>query len=83
MHDTHVHGSCGECASFVGVFPPSTRYDEWGYCREQRNPPPPRDLAPLVEAFLSGDRAPLRRNPLGVYRTEPDDACEFFRHKEL
>ncbi|MCL4230399.1 MAG: hypothetical protein KJ053_02355 [Dehalococcoidia bacterium] len=83
MHDSPVHGSCDECASFVAVFPKGTPHQEWGYCRTQQPAPPATELAPLIEAFLAGDRAPLRQNNLGVFRTEEDDACDFFEHKQL
>jgi hypothetical protein len=82
MHDSVVHGSCDECTSFVAVFPPQTGCDDWGYCVEQTEPPTAADVAPLYSTILAGDRAPLRQNQLGLYRTEPDDACDFFRHRD-
>ncbi len=82
MHDSHVHGSCGECTSFVAVFPEGSRLDDWGFCREQSAPPSPPDLDALRDRALAGDRASLRQNPLGIYRTSPDDACDFFKHLE-
>jgi len=82
MHDSHVHGSCGECASFVAVFPDESGCDGWGYCLEQNEPPPDADLAQLHSTILAGDRASLRQNQLGLFRWEPDDACDFFRHSE-
>ncbi len=83
MHDSHVHGSCDECSRFVPVFPAGSPHQEWGYCRTQQSAPPAAGLAPLIEAYLAGDRAPLRSNNLGVFRTEEDDACDFFEHKHL
>lgn len=82
MHDSVVHGSCDECNSFVPVFPPASGCDDWGYCVEQTTPPPAEDIAPLYSNILAGDRAPLRQNKLGLYRTGPDDACDFFHHRE-
>jgi hypothetical protein len=82
MHDGHVHGSCGDCAGFVPAFPPKAGLDEWGYCRDQVPVPPPGTaLTRIHDAFRAGDRAPLRQNQLGLFRTEPDDACDFFRER--
>lgn len=83
MHDSHVHGSCDECASFVTIFPENSPHQEWGYCRTQQPQPHMTELAALVGAYLAGDRAPLRGNSLGVFRAEEDDACDFFEHKHL
>lgn len=83
MHDSHVHGSCDECSNFVTLFPVGGRHSEWGYCSSQQPAPPAAEVNPLLEAFLAGNRAPLRQNTLGIYRSEPDDACDFFEHKHL
>jgi len=82
MHDSHVHGSCAECSSFVTVFPPETAFGDWGYCRQQTADPPIQAVASLQSAVLVTGSAPLRQNQLGVYRTEPDDACDFIHHPE-
>ena len=82
MHDGHVHGSCGDCAGFVPAFPARTGLDAWGYCRDQApTPPPPAALAAFHEAFRAGDWTPLRQNQVGLFRTEPDDACDFYRER--
>lgn len=82
MHDGHVHGSCGDCAGFVPAFPAKIGLDDWGYCRDQTaSPPPVAALAAIRHAFHAGDRALLRQNQLGIYRTEPDDACDFYRER--
>lgn len=83
MHDSHVHGSCDECVSFVAIFPKDTPHQEWGYCRTQQDSPAEADLTALVGTYLAGDREPLRKNSLGVFRAEEDDACDFFEHKHL
>ncbi len=82
MHDSHIHGSCGECASFVAVFSVESGCDDWGYCVEQTRPPPAADVARLNSTILAGDRMSLRQNQLGLFRTEPDDACDFFRDRD-
>jgi len=81
VHDTHFH-SCGDCESFVSAFPVGGGPDDWGYCRSQRpEPPPAPTMAALEQAYRSGDRAALRRNEVGLYRTEPEDACDLFRER--
>lgn len=83
MHDGHVHGSCYDCDRFVPAFPVSRGLDDWGFCLEQQPaPPPPASLAALEEAYRQGDRRTLATNALGVFRSEPDDACDFFRERE-
>ncbi len=82
MHDSHVHGSCAECASFVTVFPPETAFGDWGYCRQQTPEPPTNAIESLQSAVLTAGGAALRHNQLGFYRTEPDDACDFIQHLE-
>jgi hypothetical protein len=82
MHDGHVHGSCGDCAGFVPAFPAKAGLDGWGYCHDQAaTPPPPAALTALHDAFRDGDRTPLRQNQFGLYRSEPDDACDFYRER--
>lgn len=82
MHDGHVHGSCGDCASFVPAFPAKRDLADWGFCREQDAPPPPAALVVLHEAYRAGDRGLLQHNQLGLYRTAPDDGCDFFRYRD-
>lgn len=82
MHDGHVHGSCGDCERFVPAFPTSRSLDAWGFCLEQQpQPPPSSSLSAIEEAYQQGDRAPLATNSLGLFRSEPDDACDFFRSR--
>jgi hypothetical protein len=38
-------------------------------------------MAAIEQAYRSGDRAALRRNEVGLYRTEPEDACDLFRER--
>jgi len=84
LHDGHVHGSCGDCSSFATVFAPGRGLDDWGYCERQLPQPPAENfVATLQEAYLAGDRAPLRRNNAGIYRAEEDDACDFFRPQDM
>lgn len=82
MHDTLVHGTCSDCARFVAVFPGDTKFDGWGYCQVQNEAPPADVVARLYQSALAGDRAPLRENLLGIYRMEPDDACDFFHDRD-
>jgi hypothetical protein len=81
VHDGHSHStSCGECASFVAPFPGGTGLESWGYCRIQHaTPPAKRQIEALAAAYRSGNREALRCNHLGIFRTEPDDACDFFK----
>lgn len=81
MHDTHIH-NCSDCESFVSAFPMGGGLDDWGYCRSQRKEPPPAPtMAALEQAYRDGDRDALRRNEVGLYRTEPEDACDLFRER--
>lgn len=82
MHDSHVHGSCAECASFVTLFPPESAFGDWGYCRQQTSEPPGVAVESLHSAVAAWGRAALRENQIGLYRTEPDDACDFLQHPE-
>ncbi|GAB4323521.1 MAG: hypothetical protein Kow0010_04890 [Dehalococcoidia bacterium] len=82
MHDGHPHASCGDCVSFVAVFPDIPGLHDWGYCREQQPNLPAQQLAELRQACLAGDRRALRANTAGIYRTEEDDCCDFFRHRD-
>jgi len=82
MHDSHVHGSCGDCDRFVTPFPTERAFSDWGYCAEQNQAPDTVGMAHLHSSVLAGDRAALRQNDFGLYRSEPEDACDFFRHRE-
>lgn len=83
MHDGHVHGSCTECDRFVPAFPTSRALEAWGYCLDQQTTPPADAALSAIEAaFAGGDRRPLAMNTLGLFRTEEDDACDFFRERE-
>jgi hypothetical protein len=68
--------------SFVTPFVQSTRVAGWGYCSDQTVPPPAELIGRLEQAALSGDRAALRRNGVGLYRPEDDDCCDFFRRRQ-
>jgi len=84
MHDGHVHGSCADCTSFVNAFPDWSGLNEWGYCDKQTPAAPEATaLATLGADYLKGDRTPLLKNTLGVFRSEEDDACDFIQFREL
>ena len=82
MHDVD-QATCAECQFFGLAYPgeQDTRsLRGWGICvRPGQGGLPPADvLAELRRAVLDGDRAAIRNNPVGLYRSEPEDGCEFF-----
>lgn len=82
LHDGHVHGSCSDCASFVTVFPRESAFGSWGYCVEQSAEPAPEAVSSLRAAVLERGTSPFRDNDIGVFRSEEDDACDFWKHLE-
>lgn len=87
MHDVD-HATCAECRFFVLAYPAEQEHRRlrgWGACtREgQETLPPAPALGRLRAAVLDGDRHALRRNTVGLYRSEPEDGCEFFEEPVL
>jgi hypothetical protein len=82
MHETLVNGTCNDCSKFVAVFPADEKFADWGYCEAQNEAPPAAEVARLRASAIAGDRAPLRENLLGIFRMEPDDACDFFHDRD-
>lgn len=82
-HDGHVAIACGDCRFFAHAYPAeqdSARLRGWGYCRRPggADPPPAEVIAGLRAAVLGADGRALRRNRAGLYRSEPEDGCEYF-----
>ncbi len=82
-HDGHVAVSCAGCRLFVLAYPveqDNARLRGWGYCRRRGggDPPPAGVIAELRAAVLGADGRALRRNRAGLYRSEPEDGCEYF-----
>ncbi len=82
-HDGHVAVSCADCRSFVLAYPgeqDEPRLGGWGYCRRPGGAerPPAEVIAELRVAVLGADGQAMRRNRAGLYRSEPEDGCEYF-----
>lgn len=83
-HDGHVAVSCAHCRSFVLAYPGDqheTRLRGWGYCRRPggAEPPPAEVIVELRTAVLGADARALLRNRAALYRSDPEDGCEYFR----
>lgn len=87
MHDVD-HGSCADCRFFDLAYPDEQeerRLHGWGACTRpgQGELPPAVDLLALRDTVLNGDRRAIRRNAIGVYRSEPGDACDYLEEVVL
>ena len=85
MHDTDFD-SCSACRFFGSAYPDdqdNVRLRGWGACLRpgQGEMPPAALLAELRAAALGPDRHALRTNAVGLYRSEPGDACEYFEER--
>lgn len=87
MHDVE-HGACADCRFFVLAYPEEQeerRLRGWGACTRpgQGEFPPATDVVALHDSVLNGDRHAIRRNSVGLYRSEPGDACDYFEEVVL
>ncbi len=87
MHDVE-HGACADCRFFRLAYPDEQeegRLRGWGACARpgQGEFPPVAELLALHEVVLNGDRHAIRRNTVGLYRSEPGDACDYFEEVVL
>jgi hypothetical protein len=75
--------ACADCRFFASAYPEDqedVRLRGWGYCSRSGGGEQPRaaTMVGLRAAVLNGDRHALRRNWVGLYRSEPEDGCEYF-----
>lgn len=87
MHDVD-QATCAECRFFGLAYPEdqdNRRLRDWGGCTRpgQSGLPQAVLLDGLRVRILDGDRRALRRNIVGLYRSEPEDGCEFFEEVVL
>lgn len=85
-HDGHVAVACDDCRHFTVAYPQdqdTASLRGWGYCARPAAGvvPGARALSVLRGAVLDGDRNALRRNSAGLYRSDPEDGCEFFEQR--
>jgi hypothetical protein len=82
VHDVE-QASCAGCRFFGLAFPQDQEKRQlrgWGTCTRpgQGALPAAGVLASLGAAMLSDSRLARRENPFGLYRSEPEDGCEYF-----
>jgi hypothetical protein len=87
VHDVE-HGSCADCRFFRFAYPEhqaERRLRGWGACERpgQGAFPAAADRLLLRDAVLTGDRQAIRRNAIGLYRSEPGDACDYLEEVVL
>jgi len=83
VHDSHIDVSCSECEHFALAYADEqadVRLRGWGSCRRPGSGilPDPEVVEKLRVRVQGDEPNALRSNTVGLYRSEPEDGCEFF-----